>query len=319
MNKQKELGTIGVLMGGYSSEKDISLKSGKAVYNALKKAGCQTVPLEINDADPHRINDFIKDSHIDVAFIALHGKLGEDGTIQTICEDVGIPYTGSGIKASQLAFDKALSQVLFRHNSIPVPEHEIILSTNGWSVDSIFSRLDSMPLIVKPSREGSSIGISIVRNKEDLDKSIEYGFQYGSEVIVERYIKGKEVTVGILANKALPVVEICSKNEFFDFQSKYEEGMTEYVVPAQLPKELTNKLQKIALRAHNVLSCKDFSRVDMLIDGSMNMYVIEINTIPGFTSTSLLPKAAQAAGLNFTELCLQLIRLAYGKKKQKEI
>ena len=324
-------------MGGYSSEREISLKSGHAVFTALREAGCQVSALDITLQEEERIFQFIKESKIDVAFIALHGRLGEDGAIQAILEKAGIVYPGSGVEASRLAINKAKTLKMLKKKNIPVADH-IILARQSLSfpnaclpafggdnfetisneceidIDSIVRSL-GLPVVVKPLCEGSSIGISFVQQKEQLAVALATAFSYGNEVLVERYILGKELTVGILDRKILPVVEICPKNNFFDFTSKYQSGMTEYKIPAQISPEETKRAQSIAMAAHEAIGCEDFSRVDLIQGKEGNPFVLEINTIPGFTAMSLLPKAARASGIDFTDLCLTLIRLAYEKKK----
>ena len=338
----KTFGHIGVLMGGYSSEREISLKSGQAVFAALREAGCRVSALDITVQEEERIFQFIKEAKIDVAFIALHGRLGEDGAIQAVLEKAGIPYPGSGVEASRLAINKAKTQKILKEKNIPVADYIILSHSEERSdeesnpeeilrfaqndgktlfrnnsqiaVDQIITALN-LPVVVKPSCEGSSIGIAFVQEKEHLPVALAAAFSYGNEVLVERYISGKELTVGILDQKPLPVVEICPKNNFFDFASKYQPGMTEYKIPARISAEETKRVQSLALCAHQAVGCEDFSRVDLIQDKAGNLFVLEINTIPGFTAMSLLPKAARADGVNFTDLCLTLIRLAYEKKK----
>ena len=311
----RQPGLIGVLMGGYSSEREISLKSGQAIAKALKEAGCQVNAIDIPFKDEEKILDVIHKAKIDVAFIALHGSLGEDGRIQDFLEKSHVPYVGSGVAASRLAINKARTQALFKTAGIPVAEHLILES---FSIDRLSRVLKtfSFPVVVKPACEGSSIGVTIVFEKENLEVALKEAFRYGSDVLVEQYIKGREFTVGILNEAPLPVVEICPANPFFDFKAKYfSQGQTQYIVPAKIDDKLAKMMQSIALKAHQILNCRHFSRVDMMLDEDLNPYVLEVNTIPGFTETSLLPKAASAAGINFTQLCLKLIQLAYGQKK----
>ena len=310
----KPFGHIGVLMGGYSSEREISLKSGHAVFTALREAGCRVTGLDITVQEEEKIFHFIKESKIDAAFIALHGRLGEDGTIQAILEKAGIVYPGSGVEASRLAINKSKTQQMLKGKNIPVPEHISLRDGSQVDIDSIVRAL-GLPVVVKPSCEGSSIGISLVQQKEQLAVALAAAFRYGNEVLVEEYLWGKELTVGILDKEPLTVVEICPKNNFFDFTSKYQPGMTRYRIPAKISLRETKKVQSLAMAAHQALGCADFSRVDLILDGTGNPFVLEVNTIPGFTSMSLLPKAARAHGINFTDLCLKLIHLAYEKKE----
>ena len=309
------LGRVGVLMGGYSSERPISLKSGTAVFEALKQSGCQVSALDITAEDENEISQLIGQAKIDVAFIALHGRLGEDGTIQAILEHLKIPYTGSGVKASQLALNKSLAQQIFQQNNLPVPKHVVLSPDDKSSAEQVINQLGGLPIVVKPTCEGSSIGVTVVRTPQQFSEALAAAFQYGPEVLIERFIEGKELTVGILGDEFLPVIEIRPKNPFFDFKAKYQSGMTEYIIPAQISEKVAQQVGQTALKAHRVLGCRDFSRVDVMLNGSGNFYILEINTIPGFTSTSLLPKAAKQAGLEFAQLCLLLIQMAYEKKK----
>lgn len=315
-NDREQWGRIGVLMGGYSSEREISLKSGRAIYEALKAQECDVIPVDIKEEDEEKILNLILESKIDLAFIALHGQLGEDGRIQSILEKAHIPYTGSGVKASRLALNKIESQNIFKKNDINVPAYVTLSRNNSVDLDAIIDELGDFPLVVKPSHEGSSIGITIVTQKEQWPKALDLAWSYASDILVERYIQGREVTVGILDQTALPVVEICPHREFFDFTAKYEKGVTDYIVPAPMPHNQTVVLQDLALKSHRILGCSDFSRVDFILDENWVPYVLEVNTIPGFTATSLLPKAAAEAGIPFDELVFRLTELAYGKKKE---
>ena len=309
------MGSIGVLMGGCSSEREISLKSGRAVYEAMRSAGCHVKALDVVVQQENSIVTLLRESQSDVAFIALHGRFGEDGTIQRILENAAMPYTGSGVEASRLAMNKVLSKEIFLKQGIPVPEYVVVSRGKSLQRDVVLERLKGLPVVVKPSQEGSSIGITLVTQEEEFAFAVEKAFRYGDEVIVERYIKGRELTVSILGQAPLPIVEIRPQNSFFDFAAKYKDGKTEYSVPAFLPDDVTTKIQKLAWEAHRALGCRDFSRVDFILEEERTPYVLEVNTIPGFTSTSLFPKAAKAMGVEFSELCLELIRLAYGKKK----
>ncbi len=319
-NRNNKFGVIGVLMGGVSSEREISLKSGKAVYEALRDHGQDVEALDIAFQDSEKIEDFIRSAQIDTAFIALHGKLGEDGTIQSILDGMNIPYPGSGVEASRLSLNKALAQKILRQNNIPVPDFEVLIANGLPTKEHFKNSLNVLktffPLVVKPSCEGSSIGISIINKKQDLAAALREAFRYGEEVLVERFIKGRELTVGILDQSPLPVIEIRPRNHFFDFNAKYQQGLTDYLIPAPLPEDVMGQVQEVALAAHTVLGCRDFSRVDLILDDAQRPYVLEINTIPGFTATSLLPKAAKEAGLDFTQLCLKLLELADEKKRK---
>jgi D-alanine-D-alanine ligase len=244
---------------------------------------------------------------VDVAFLALHGHGGEDGVIQRLLERKKIPYIGSDVRASQRAFDKGISKRLFDRFGIPTPVYTIV-KKNNWQ-----SRLKRFPtpFFVKPLRDGSSVGVFCV---EDLGKSAEklrQAFERYHALIIEKKITGREFTVGILGNKALPVVELCPKRSFYDYRAKYTAGMTEYRAPAPISKRLAVRLQALGLKVHRSLGLRDFSRIDMMVDQNEKPYVLEANSIPGLTELSLLPKAARAANISFEELCGRLIAWAY--------
>lgn len=312
-----DFGAIGVLMGGYSSEREISLRSGKAVLGALSAAGYRVKGIDITVSDRRKIIELIKAEAIDVAFIALHGRLGEDGQIQSILEEIGIPYTGSDAASSQKAFNKIMAQRTFKDAGLPVPEHFLINDGRLVPFKDVFAVLKKLPFIVKAACEGSSIGVFMVRHPSGWESSLKDALALGPYVIVEKFIKGREVTVGIFDRQPLPLVEIETKTSLFDFNSKYQKGLTQYHVPAQLPADLTAKIQEIALSAYDALGCEGFARVDIRIDERMNPYILEINTIPGFTETSLFPKAAACVGFSFVQVCEKLLELAYGKKVQR--
>jgi len=298
---------IAVLMGGPSSEREISLKSGNCVLKALKEAQLNVTAFDVNRELPDRL---IKEK-IDLVFIALHGKPGEDGTIQGMLDILNIPYTGSGVLASALSMNKIASKRLFQIAGIPTPEFRVV-SKGKCHINP----LENFPIVVKPSTEGSTIGISIVKKEDEFKKALETAFCYDDNIICEKYIDGKEITVGILEEKVLPVIEIIPKSGFYDFNAKYKKESTDFVVPAELQEEKNAQIKQIALNAHKVLGCSGMSRSDMKLDSKLNPYVLEINTIPGLTETSLLPKAAQAAGISFMELCLRLLDLAIRKNEK---
>jgi len=310
-------GTIGVLMGGYSSEREISLRSGKAVVNALSAEGHAVKAIDITVSDRTKIMELIRSAGIDVAFIALHGRLGEDGQIQSILTEIGIPFTGSGVLASQKAFNKITAQSAFKSAGLPVPENFCITDGRAVQFKEVFAVLKKLPFIVKAACEGSSIGVFMVRHPSGWESSLKDALALGPYVIVEKFVKGREVTVGIFDRQPLPLVEIVTKTSLFDFNSKYQKGLTEYHVPAALPDELSKKIQAIALASYDALGCEGFARVDVRIDEQGQPYILEINTIPGFTETSLFPKAAACVGFNFLQVCEKLLDLAYVKKIQR--
>jgi len=312
VRNKTEFGRIGVLMAGPSTEKKISLKSGHAVCEALKGCGYNVVPVIIKTDKIQDNIRLLRLKKIDCAFIALHGRFGEDGGIQKILSLLRIPYTGSGARASELAMDKVYSRRIFQRHGLKVPRSRVL---NKDSYAGINPRNLSFPLVVKPATHGSSIGLSIVGKPGDIPKAINMAFKFDSRIIIEEYIKGRELTVGILEDRAMPVVEIIPKHSFFDYQAKYKKGLTDYIVPAKLSPALTKRVKKAALDAHRLLDCFGFSRVDIILNESGEPFVLEVNTIPGLTSTSLLPKAAKQLGIDFTSLCLKLIKLAYAPRR----
>lgn len=309
-------GRIGILMGGSSTEREISLKSGEAVYESLKNEGLDALAIDIKTDDPQvNINKIIS-SRIDVAFIALHGRFGEDGGIQELLENLNIPYTGSGVMASRLALDKIASRKIFEVYGLYVPRYKV-MHCLSFNRNFIFGNNLSFPIVVKPTSHGSSIGLSIIENEEGLNKAVEIAFSFDERIILEEYIKGREITVGILDDQPLPVIEIIPKNRFFDYEAKYNPGMTEYVVPANLDKVVAVRAQAAALFAHRCLGCYGFSRVDMILKDDLP-FILEVNTIPGLTRMSLLPKAASDIGISFSQLCIKLVELAYQRAKTKK-
>jgi D-alanine-D-alanine ligase len=308
---------VGVLMGGPSSEREISIKSGKAVCKALEAKRIDYVPVELM---PGPNTNGYKESvakklallKIDVAFVALHGEFGEDGTVQGLLEEMKIPYTGSSSSASRVAMNKITAKEMFKSKNIPIARHEILAKDDfnkGCDINAYFKNLGPS-LVVKPSNGGSSIGLNIVSNREDLKAAIDDAFKYDNRLIIEEYIPGREITVGIIEDMALPIVEILPKRKFFDFTAKYQNGLTEYIVPAKIEKSIYENCQDIGLKAHKVLSARSFSRVDIILNKKKGPVVLEVNTIPGLTETSLLPKAARAIGMEFEDLCLKILESA---------
>lgn len=316
VEKINQFGKVGILMGGPSSEREISLKSGHAVVDALTKLGLDVVSIDITTDNAKDCAYLISSHNIDCAFLALHGRFGEDGQIQSILDDLGLPYTGSGARASQLAMDKIASRKIFQSSGLTVPECKILEKISyvpEWQDgDSLV-----FPLVVKPATHGSSIGLTIVDSKDSLQAALDLAFSYDDRIIVEDYISGREITVGVLDEKPLPVIEIVPKKRFFDFEAKYKTGMTDYVVPAQLDEAIARSAQDVALAAHRSLGCSGCSRTDIILNGKNTPFVLEVNTIPGLTATSLLPKAAKVVGIDFGQLCLKLVSLAYEKKEPR--
>ncbi len=298
---------VGVLAGGNSSERKISLRSGRAVYQALKRAGF--LPSFLDTKNSKKFRQSLK--KIQVAFIALHGRGGEDGTMQRFLEKARVPYIGSGPISSWRAFDKESSKKIFIKHKIPTPPF-VIVSQKNWR--QTLSRFPT-PFFVKPLREGSSIGAFAVEDFEKMAVKIGQAVKRFQGLLVEKKIEGREFTVGVLGEQALPVIELRPKGEFYDYHSKYTKGMTDYLVPAPISAALSKKLQRIGLKTHRVLGLRDFSRVDIMVDRKGKPYVLEANSIPGFTELSLLPKAAKARGISFEALCEMLVGRAYQRSK----
>ena len=314
-----------VLMGGISPEREISLRSGNAVARALKEAGFNVTCIDVKDEKIEELDRM----DIDVAFIALHGYFGEDGGVQQLLELKGIPYTGSGINASRLAMDKLATKKCFIEAGIKTPDY--ITVTEFQELQEIQREISKLglPVVLKPTRNGSSIGISIIKSINDLQIGLEKAFEFGYELLVEKYIKGRELTVGIMDDKPLPIIEIKPAVEFFNYEAKYKDDRTKYLIVEKTLSEQKNTVgdssrtigflspatynnaQELAINAQKILGCKGFSRVDMLLDDRDNLYLLEINTIPGFTEKSLLPKAAKAAGMSFPSLCEKIVDLAF--------
>lgn len=309
----KKLGRVGVLMGGCSSEREISLKSGKAVLLALQNAGCEVTDIELKTEQSGEIIEQVNRAQIDIAFLAMHGKFGEDGGIQEILEKAGIVYTGSGPAASRTAMDKIQTQTLVKKYGIPVPEFFVAyIHDPEHNQKSLLSL--GLPVVVKPSSEGSSIGVTIVRQDKDFLPALDQAFKYGPDVLVEKYVEGREITSGVLGGVPLPLVEICPKNKFFDFTAKYQKGMSDYIVPARISAKLTGQVSDLSGEIFRIVGCRDMARSDFIVDEKGGIYFLEINTIPGFTSTSLLPMAASQTGLSFADLCLTIASYAAKRK-----
>lgn len=294
---------IAVLMGGPGSERDVSLASGNAVLEALADEGFNVVPVDIT---AHSID---LPEGVGLCFNTIHGTFGEDGEMQAILENMDLPYTGAGIESSRVAFDKVASKQVFVKHGVPTPASEIVDCSGGVKMPAM-----PLPYVVKPPREGSSVGVHIVENQADAATAIEDASKYGDEVLVEEFVKGKELTVGVLDDEVLPVIHIAPRSGFYDMKNKYpwlkSDGGTDYYCPADLDAATTEIVQKAALDAHRALGIEIYSRVDVLLDANNQPYVLEVNTIPGMTASSLLPKAAKAAGYDFGPLCQKIAELS---------
>jgi D-alanine-D-alanine ligase len=299
---------VGVIMGGSSAEKEISLRSGQAVLGALSEAGLDVVPVVLgHDVDPFAA---LVAADLDVAFLALHGRLGEDGCIQGMLEVLGVPYTGSGVMASALAMDKLKSKELFRLHNVPTPPYYVFDSKHSPADIEELHGSFGFPVIVKPRREGSSIGVARADNMSELAQAIEEALAYDDSVLIERFVKGSEVAVGILDGRVLGAIEVAPRSGLYDFRSKYTPGMTDYYMPARLSAARYRGVLNLAERAAQALDTTGAVRVDLIVTEGQNEYVLEVNTLPGMTPTSLLPKIAAAAGFGFTELCEAILARA---------
>jgi len=302
--------TIALMCGGNSNEREVSLSSAANVERALLSAGHKVI--RIDTANKSFLQE-LQTLKPDVAFIALHGKGGEDGSLQAVLEHVGIPYTGSGVLGSALAMDKHRSKIIYEAYGVKTPFAMHLKKDERncpmASTEHILSHID-LPVVVKPCYDGSSIGVTIVNDKETLHQAVEDAFDSGSSVLVEQYVSGVEITISVIGStepQVLAAIEIIPKNEFYDYESKYAEGGSEHLIPARISEEALAKANSAALRAHEGLNCYGVSRTDMIVDKEDEVWVIETNTIPGMTGTSLLPHAAEYNGISNEELYEKLI------------
>jgi D-alanine-D-alanine ligase len=292
---------IGVLLGGLSSEREVSLRTGEAILAVLRERGHDAVPIYV-DRD---VDVALRQEQIDVAFLALHGRWGEDGCIQGMLEMMGIPYTGSDVMASALAMHKGKAKELFRLHNLPTPAYYTVTSAQLAGPDDLEAVHGDFgfPCVVKPIREGSSVGVTICTRAEQLAPAVERALRFDDEILVERFIIGKEISVAVLGDRALGAVEIAPRDGFYDYANKYTRGATDYFVPPRVSPERYRGILAHALRAHLALGCRGATRVDLMMSDAGNEFVLEVNTLPGMTPTSLLPKIADAAGISFGELC----------------
>jgi D-alanine-D-alanine ligase len=297
-----------VLMGGPGTEREVSLATGRGVSKALRSLGAEVVEVDVLD------KDFQLPSDIELAFIALHGTFGEDGQVQQILEDRGVAYTGDGVEASRLAFDKIRSKEKFHEHGVKTPD---------WETLQVFRRPRmEPPLVVKAPRQGSTVGVYIVKEAEKIREAVFEAARYDSELLIEKFVPGRELTVGILGDQALPILEIIPKGGFYDFSNKYPflnpqaGGGAQHVCPAQIDPELTRKIQELALMAHRALGLQVYSRVDVILSQNGEPFVLEANTIPGMTEASLLPEAAAAAGIKYVDLCVRIIQLSRARTER---
>jgi len=295
---------IALLFGGNSSEREVSIRSGEAIWAALERIGHKVLPIDYGRDD----FGVLERDRPDFVFVALHGGEGEDGTVQRRLEEMGLPYSGSGPVASRLAMDKELSKAEFLAHRVPTPPAEVAEEFDADYRLRRMARRLGWPLCVKPIDQGSSIGVSLVKGPEEVDAALKGAFAHSPRALMEKGIVGRELTVGVVGNRALPVCEVIAGNGFFDFNAKYnKQAGTKYIVNPELPGPVAKMAQHYARRAHHALRCHGYSRVDLMLDHSNDLWVLEVNTLPGMTETSLLPKSAAAEGVSFDELVQELI------------
>lgn len=301
--------TVAVLMGGTSAEREVSLTTGAQVSAALATRGFEV--LEI-DTGSREFVTRLAAAAPQVVFICLHGRHGEDGTVQGLCELLGLPYVGSGVLASALAMDKVMSKHFFRSSGIATPDYVVVRAGEEVDFEAITRRLGEK-VVVKPANEGSAIGVTISHEPAELPGAVGTAFRYDTEVLVEEFVGGVEITVGVVGNEhplALPTIEIVPEHEFYDYESKYQPGMSRHIIPARISDEARAQAERLAVEAHRALGCRGMSRSDFIVNEEDHVLILETNTIPGMTPTSLLPDAAAAAGIEFPELCQRLVELA---------
>ena len=294
---------ITVLKGGPSAERDVSLRSGTAAAAALREAGYEVGEVVVDDAG------FVVPDGIDLAFLALHGTFGEDGQVQEILAARGIPFTGASAEVSRIAFDKEKTKEKLRQHGVPTPEGQLVRRIEEITLP--------LPVFIKPNAQGSSVGTHRVTTREELALALADALKFDTAALVERFIPGRELTVGVLGDQVLPIVEIHPLDGFYDYANKYTKGRTEYFCPARLPEEISSLVQQVALKAHRAIGHPVYSRIDFLLEDDIFPSCLEINTIPGMTATSLLPKAAAAAGITFPQLCRRIVELSWAAR-QKE-
>jgi D-alanine-D-alanine ligase len=309
---------VGVLMGGTSAEREVSLRSGNAVAGALTRLGHDVTPVVLEQgADPWLT---LSAADIDKAFIALHGRLGEDGCVQGLLELLGIPYTGSSVLGSALAMDKLKAKEMFRLHNVPTPPYYVLDAESARDLEEVHGSF-GFPVIVKPRREGSSFGVARANSPSELHTAVTEALRYDSSVLVERFVTGKEIAVGILDGRVLGAIEIAPRSGSYDFHAKYTPGMTDYFMPARIDPTRYRGILNLAERAAHALDTCSAVRVDLLVTEGQNEYVLEVNTLPGMTETSLLPKIAAEAGFDFDTLCgaiLDRARLLTGAPRKRD-
>ena len=336
---------IALIIGGISAEREVSLTSGKAILKALRQLGHNVKVVDpvygseakdeenifkdsiskeyltadklkkLQEVSSRKIIDCINSEifdNTDIAFIGLHGKFGEDGIIQSLLELRGVKYTGSGVISSAVAMDKDISKSIFEKNGIRTPAWLSLKAGSHYEKKDVLN-FAGLPCVIKPNDEGSTVGLTKVYNEKDFDKAAEFAFSFSKKILVEKHIKGKELTVSIVGDKSYPVIEIKPKDGYYDYEHKYTKGMTEYICPAQISGSIADKAAEIAMNAHNALGCEVYSRVDFLLDEINDLYCLEVNTLPGMTELSLVPKAVKARGMEFPELIQAILDISNKK------
>jgi len=299
-----KFGKVAVLLGGKSAEREVSLKSGAMVLNALRERG-----VDAHAFDPaERALDELIAGRFERVFIALHGRFGEDGTVQGVLEWLGIPYTGSGVLGSALAMDKLRAKLLWQASGLPTPPHELLAA--GADMAKVAARL-GLPLMVKPISEGSSLGMSKVREAVHMDEAYALAVNYDRAVMAEKFIEGTELTVGILGDEVLPIIKLETPRDFYDYQAKYVSDDTRYIIPCGLPQAREREIQALCREAFRALGCSGWGRVDLMLDRAGAPYLLEVNTAPGMTDHSLVPMAARARGLSYEDLCIRILEGAH--------
>jgi len=307
---------IGVLCGGRSAEREVSLRTGDTIFKALLKNQYESIKIDVDE----NIVENLKNNNITLAFLALHGKYGEDGTIQGLLEILGIPYTGSGVLASALAINKITTKKILMYEEIPTPEFFAFTRSdyNSNYKRTIESKINDLglPVVIKAATQGSTIGISFVQQNENIHKAIEEALKFDDSVLVEKLISGIEITASVLGNEsplALPLIEIVSATGVYDYKAKYTVGLSEHIIPPRTSDDIQNKIKELAIKTYLALGCRGLARVDFILNSNGYPYVLEVNTIPGMTETSLFPDSAKAAGISFEDLCKKLVKLALKK------
>ncbi|MZH02279.1 MAG: D-alanine--D-alanine ligase [Nitrospinae bacterium] len=292
--------TIGVLLGGLSPEREVSIVTGNSVLEALNRKGVTALPIDVD----HNIGETLKSNPIDVAFLALHGTFGEDGCVQGWLEYFKIPYTASGVLGSALAYDKLKSKEILKFHGIPTADHEVFYK------ETKVSRKMDLPVVVKPTNQGSSLGVTIVKDENQWEPALQTAFGYSEEVIVEKFIDGKLLAIGMNEMSPMPIIHIRPKSGFYDYEAKYTSGKTEYICPADINKDEAERCRQVAIQVFQVLRGRGFPRVDVILDEQGVPQVLEMNTIPGMTPTSLLPMAAREMGMAFDDLVVEILKTA---------